>query len=104
MTGRPSLSDEQATALYRIAQEALTNAVKHANAGNITVTLEARLDGTTRLCIEDDGIGMHTSEQGTRTLEYHYGLVGLQERATMINAELHITSAPGEGTTIVVEV
>ncbi|MBN1810290.1 MAG: hypothetical protein JXA14_00485, partial [Anaerolineae bacterium] len=102
-TGRLALSDEQTTALYRIAQEALTNSVKHASARTIKVSLQVRPDGSCRLCIEDDGVGMHTSGRGTRSPGHHYGLVGMRERAAMINAKLHISSAPGEGTRIAVE-
>jgi len=103
VTSRTGLSDEQATALYRIAQEALTNALKHADAQSITVTLDAEPDGTVGLCIADDGAGMPISAPGTWALEHHHGLADMRERATMINAQLHIASVPGEGTSVAVE-
>ena len=101
---RLDLSDEGATALYRIAQEAVTNAFRHAHAQNITVTLEAGLAGTITLSVEDDGDGMASSTKGTGRGEHEFGLAGMQERATMIDGELHITSVPGEGTIVTVEV
>jgi signal transduction histidine kinase len=102
-TDRPPLFDEQTTALYRIAQEALTNALKHAQAQNVNVTLDIGASGAVRLCIEDDGIGMPASASGTRAEEQRYGLLGMQERAAMIHAQLRIVSAPGEGTRVMVE-
>ena len=104
VTGPMELSDDKATALYRIAQEALANALKHADAQNVIVTLDAGPDGTIRLCVDDDGAGMSTPARGTWAGEHHYGLVGMRERATMIEVELHIASAPGEGTSVAVEV
>ena len=102
--GRLSLSDEQATALYRIVQEAVANALKHADAQHVAVTLDTAHDGVVRLCIADDGVGMPASALLAWADEHHYGLAGMQERATMINAELHVDSTPGEGTRVVVEV
>lgn len=105
VTGRLGLSDEQATALYRIAQEALNNALKHAEATQVTVSLEIESDGfCIRLGVHDDGVGMPTPERDGSTSERCYGLIGMQERANMIGAELHIISAPGDGTSVSVEV
>lgn len=103
VTGRLALSDEEATALYRIAQEALTNALKHAEAQTVTVTLEARPTGGVSLCVADDGTGMPTTIRETPIGERGYGLTVMRERAAMVNAELHIASS-GEGTRITVEV
>jgi signal transduction histidine kinase len=103
-TDRPPLSDEQATALYRIAQESLANALKHAQAQNVSVTLDAGADGAVRLCIEDDGVGMPVSASGSRAEEQRYGLLGMQERAAMINTQLDVVSKPKEGTKVTVTV
>jgi two-component system sensor histidine kinase ComP len=103
-TGRPPLSDEQATALYRIAQEALANVLKHAQAQNVNVTLDAEAGGAVRLCIEDDGVGMPVSASGSRAEEQRYGLLGMQERAAMINTQLDVVSKPKEGTKVTVTV
>jgi signal transduction histidine kinase/ligand-binding sensor domain-containing protein len=84
--------------LLRIAQEAITNSIKHSGARSIDVTL----DGSGRhllLAIEDDGAGF----AGVGTPEApvgHYGILGMRERASQIGATLRIDSEPGRGTTI----
>jgi signal transduction histidine kinase len=100
IAGRLPLSDEQATALYRIAQEALANALKHAHAQHVAVTLDTD-DGVVRLCVADDGVGAPARPEER---EHHYGIAGMRERAAMIHAHLRIASAPGEGTHVTVEV
>jgi PAS domain S-box-containing protein len=90
------------TALYRIVQEALTNVIRHARATRIDVLLERR-DDQVVLVVEDNGHGFeadlaHQAEAG------HLGLIGMQERAEMLEGSLVIESSPGSGTTIVVEV
>ena len=94
------LPDYVETTIYRIVQEALTNAVRHANAKNLDVILEQREDKTV-IIVEDDGIGFDTRTIGKSG---HLGLVGMQERAQMIGAAMTIESEPGCGTIIVVEV
>lgn len=84
------------TELYRLAQEALTNAVKHSNANEVTLWL--RFDEQ-RLCFEvrDDGVGfdlMTASQSGG------LGIQGMQERINQIDGELDIDSTPGKGTTV----
>jgi PAS domain S-box-containing protein len=93
------LSPDAETALYRIAQEALTNVAKHAQARNVEVILERRADHVL-LVIEDDGRGFDAaanagSGQG-------FGLLGMQERAALVDATLEIESARGRGTTVLV--
>ena len=90
--------------MYRIAQEALNNIAKHADAKQVSVVLE-RLDERMVLIIEDDGIGfvpkkIAVPEKSGRGL----GLLGMRERATLIGGEVEIESAPGSGTTIFVRV
>jgi signal transduction histidine kinase len=82
--------------LHRIAQEALNNALKHACAARITVSLRQTKDELD-LSISDDGVGFDPGEQRP---EGSYGLRGMEERAARIGADLSIRSAPGEGTTI----
>jgi signal transduction histidine kinase len=100
LEGRLELSDEQATSVFRIAQEALSNALKHAAAQNIDVKLERRHDGVLRLVVEDDGVGFG---EGEASLSPQYGLVGMRERARMIDASLEVKARTQGGTTVALE-
>jgi signal transduction histidine kinase len=88
------LSEEMETALYRIAQEALTNATKHGRAGRAVVEIR-ELGDIVRLSVRDDGRGFDPSAGSDG-----FGLLGMRERTTMLGGELQITTAPGAGTTI----
>ena len=90
--------------LFRIAQEALTNAAKHAGANNVRVELSFRPTGV-RLAVIDDGIGFNP-EQALRPTARRksYGLLGMQERADLVNARFTVESAPRHGTEVAVEV
>jgi two-component system, chemotaxis family, CheB/CheR fusion protein len=86
-------------AFYRIAQEALNNVAKHANAGRVDVLLAAS-DGQMVLVVEDDGIGF---EIGDAANDAHgLGLASMQERAALVGASLQIESTIGKGTSIFV--
>jgi PAS domain S-box-containing protein len=93
------LASEAETTLYRIAQEALTNVAKHAQAENVDVILERRSDHVL-LIVEDDGVGFDPGD--ARTAGQGFGLLGMQERAALMGATLQIESAAGKGTTILV--
>jgi PAS domain S-box-containing protein len=93
------LQPDAETALYRIAQEALTNVTKHAKAKNVDVILERRADNVL-LIIEDDGVGFEPA--AGRGGGQGFGLVGMQERAGLVGATLEIESSPGKGTTVLV--
>lgn len=88
------------TALFRVVQEAVTNVVRHAKARRVDVLLEHRGDRVLAM-IEDDGIGFDPdrAQSGER-----FGLIGLRERAEALDGTLTVESAPGAGTTVVVEV
>jgi len=88
----------QANALYRIAEEALNNVERHSGAGRVDVSVEYG-DGVT-LTIHDNGAGFdpHNVDEG------RYGLLGIRERATLVDGEVEIISAPGSGTTLVVHI
>jgi PAS domain S-box-containing protein len=94
-TTRPS--PEVEINLYRIAQEALNNTYKHAQASRVDVLLERR-DGSIVLIIEDQGVGFdpNDKEQAGNGL----GLLGMAERAALIGGTLEIESAPDQGTTV----
>jgi PAS domain S-box-containing protein len=99
-SGDVRLPDYLETSLYRIVQEALTNAIRHAQAHSIDVILEL-LGEKAIVIIEDDGIGFDTSVIRRSS---HLGLLGMQERAQTIGGTFVIESRPGGGTTIVAEI
>ena len=94
------LEESSDSHLYRIAQEALNNVVKHSRASEVNVLLE-KTGGELVLIVEDNGIGMpkggvSNGRKGGKGL----GLEGMRERASLIGGSLEIESAPGAGTTI----
>lgn len=90
--------------LLCIAQEAITNSIKHAGADTIEVTLTCS-PRALHLFVYDDGRGMAQPGNGAnRNDDGHYGLIGMRERASQIGAEFEISSAPGQGTTVSVHV
>lgn len=88
------------TTLFRVVQEAMTNVVRHAHATRADVLLEHRGDRA-MVMVEDDGVGF---EMGQVQHGDHFGLLGMKERAEALGGTLTVESAPGAGTTIVVEV
>jgi signal transduction histidine kinase len=87
-------------ALYRIAQQALNNVVRHAQARRAALHISFLEDEVT-LDITDDGIGFRVPPSMTELAPGgHYGLLGMQERADLIGARLELDSAPGKGTKI----
>ena len=94
--GELDLRDPYATAVFRVMQESLTNVAKHAEASQVEATLE-RSGETVTLTVRDNGRGFDTSaprKQGS------YGMVGLRERAYLLGGDIHIESAPGQGTLV----
>jgi signal transduction histidine kinase len=98
--GEERLLPEIETALYRIVQESLTNVVRHAQATQADVLVKRRDDQVITI-VEDNGEGFdpETAMQTSRL-----GLLGMRERAEMLNGKLVIESTPGSGTTVLVEV
>ena len=99
-TGR-RLSPAAEHALFRMAQNALTNVAKHARADKAVVTL-CTTPRATRLCIADNGIGFDPMALRQPALDHGWGLMIMRERAAAIGAELTIESAPGHGAKVVV--
>jgi len=98
--GKLDLSDKIQDGLYRIAQEALNNALKHAKAKNIVLNLYDR-HSTVLMEIMDDGVGFIPEDE----IEGGgLGLDGIVERAELLGGELTLDSWPGKGTTIRIEV
>ena len=91
-----SLDDDSQLVVYRVAQEALSNATRHSDAGHVTVTLRrGDADGNVELEVSDDGRGFAFDES-----EGGLGIGGMRERALLIGGELTIESRPGHGTTV----
>jgi signal transduction histidine kinase len=97
--GDDRLPPEMETALYRIAQEALTNVAKHARAQHVSVVVTRR-HGSVTILVEDDGRGFGARGGNDDGL----GLVGMRERVGLLGGRLAIESTEGSGTTIVAEV
>ncbi|GBD07850.1 Signal transduction histidine-protein kinase/phosphatase DegS [Candidatus Thermoflexus japonica] len=96
------LPPEVELAVYRIAQAALSNVIRHARAQHARLHLEFGPEGVT-LTVEDDGQGFEPPEfPGELALRGHFGLMGMYERATRLGGHFSIRSAPGQGTRIVV--
>lgn len=99
----PRLSPHVESALFRIAQEALTNVVKHAQAKAASVALQV-IEGRVRLEIQDDGIGFHDASSAAPAPRRGMGMMSMTERADSVGGTCHIHSLPGEGTQVIVEV
>lgn len=99
----PRLPPQSEIMLFRIAQEALMNVVKHARATDVTVALEANPDLIV-MTVSDNGCGFDPAARLARTeVTASLGLVGMRERAEAIGGRLRIESAPGKGTRVIVE-
>jgi signal transduction histidine kinase len=97
------LPDETAVAVFRIAQESLRNAVRHADASEIEIRLTDYPDRL-RLTVTDDGRGIPGGAEFTRFVaQGHFGLAGMRERAAMIGAKFDVQTAPDYGTVVVLE-
>jgi signal transduction histidine kinase len=100
VTGHFRLPSAVEEGLYRIAQEALNNALKHSSAQKTDVSV--RVDGdVVTLKIVDDGFGFAALPEGDENI---IGILHMRERAAALNADLAIESAPGEGTRVTVSV
>jgi signal transduction histidine kinase len=96
------LSPEKELALYRIAQESLSNARRHAKAGQIRLIVVFGVRSVT-LGIGDNGSGFNLPAKLSELAQNgHFGLMGIAERAELIGGHFHCESAPGSGTTIIV--
>jgi signal transduction histidine kinase len=100
VSGERVLLDSEATSLYYIAQEALTNVAKHASTGQATLRLNL-VPGVSFLEIEDGGLGF--DPQSVSSQHGHFGLAGMAERARELGWSLSIESQPGRGTRVRVE-
>lgn len=97
--GLDKLSSAKRTALYRVAQEALTNIARHAHASRVDVTIQ-RVSNSVCMQIKDDGRSFDVERVWLSGRSQHLGLLGMRERVEMVGGRFAIESAPGHGTTI----
>jgi len=93
------LDSDKRTVLYRVAQEALTNVAKHAQATLVEVRIQ-RLRGVVRMDLHDDGKSFQVQRALFPTKIRRLGLLGMRERVEMVGGIFSVESAPGKGTTI----
>jgi len=99
--GARRLSSDVELAAFRIAQEALNNAARHAQASHVRLGLDFADDGLT-ISIEDNGVGFMAPERPWELArDGHFGLMGMRERALMFGGHLSIESHPGKGTKVI---
>ena len=91
------LDPERARVIYRLAHECLLNCKRHSRANRITIAL-VRDDGVVELEIADDGVGFDPAQATAQHAEGHFGLRILADVAQAAGAELHLSTAPGQGT------
>jgi PAS domain S-box-containing protein len=95
------LSAELETTCFRIAQEAITNITRHANANHVSITM-AQEQAALVITIEDDGVGMDWPRIYAKAQEgASFGVLGMAERATLVGGELQVHSTVGQGCTLV---
>jgi two-component system sensor histidine kinase DegS len=95
----PRLDPGKAHDLFRVLQEALSNALRHGGAGRIEVALRAQ-GPVLRLEVRDDGVGFAPAAEAPG----HYGLLGIRERVARHGGDARFDTAPGKGTRVIVEV
>ncbi|WP_328907401.1 HAMP domain-containing sensor histidine kinase [Streptomyces sp. NBC_00234] len=95
--GLPELDEAAELVLYRVAQEALTNAARHAHATDVDVLLSSPSAGAVRLLVRDNGTGIHRAAEGA-------GIQGMRERALLVGADLAIGPGPNGGTQVRLDV
>jgi signal transduction histidine kinase len=98
--GELDVDSGRAVEVFRIIQEALNNALRHASAGGVTVSVAQR-EGGLVAWVTDDGIGFDPDAPGVRGRRL--GLTSMEERAAALGGTLRIDSAPGRGTTVALE-
>lgn len=99
----PGVSEVKEMILFRIAQEALTNIVKHSGARNALITLSVR-DGVVRLAVSDDGKGLDTEQSSPPQPTSGWGLRLMRERVELFGGSFRIDTGPGRGTRLEVEI
>lgn len=102
-SGVEALDNDKRTVLYRIAQEALTNVIKHAQASIISVRILRTAKGVS-LEVTDDGRSFDVAQLATSKWQNRLGLTGMRERVEMLGGQFSVTSASGKGTSVRAEI
>jgi len=97
------LDNNKRTVLYRVAQESLTNVARHAKAGRVEVNIQ-KFHNTVRMEIKDDGKSFQVERILNAKGNKRLGLLGMRERVEMVGGTFCVESAPGQGTTVRVEI
>jgi PAS domain S-box-containing protein len=97
------VNGDKGTVLYRVAQEALNNVARHAQASRVDVSVQ-KLDDAICLKIADNGKGFPTEGMLHAKTQKRLGLLGMRERLEMVNGNFTIESVPGKGTTILAQI
>jgi two-component system, NarL family, sensor histidine kinase UhpB len=95
-----SLDDKLSIAVFRITQEALTNVTRHSGAKHLKITLES-VDSDLILCVHDDGRGIQQEELDKSGV---YGILGIQERISILGGRFSIEGDPESGTLLQVQI
>jgi two-component system sensor histidine kinase UhpB len=96
------LPSQYETVLFRVAQEALTNVARHAQASQVSVRLSQE-DNRVRLIVADDGVGFDVNTPPKYERDSGLGLVGMRERVSLVGGKCTVESEPGHGTQITIE-
>jgi signal transduction histidine kinase len=94
------LPSQTASAVYRLVQECLNNVARHSSASCVNISVDSA-DEELRLSVEDDGVGFCVQEAQAK--RGSLGLAGMSERVALLGGELHVTSRPGRGTRVLIE-
>jgi signal transduction histidine kinase len=97
------VNGDKRTVLYRVAQEALTNVARHAEASHAEVKIE-HLDGAILMKVKDNGRGFQPERVLHTKRGKRLGLLGMRERLEMVGGDFSLTSAPGKGTTVLAQI
>ena len=101
--GVEQLDSDSRTTLYRVAQEALTNVVRHAKAGRVDISIQ-KLPAGICMKIKDNGKSFPVERVLNARGGKHLGLLGMRERLEMVGGHFDIISAPGKGTTVIAQI
>lgn len=95
------IDNNAATTIFRILQEALTNIARHSKCKNVDVLISANGSNTLMMSVKDDGIGFD-SEKAAKGLK-SLGIIGMKERASILNGTLDVVTSQGQGTEIILK-